>query len=67
MNFGNAFQNLINLLIGTIYSLFSDNIFCISFFLKLFASSSETFSFGHYGTKLFSLFYLPGVINTPIT
>ena len=35
MNFWDVFQNLINLLVGRIYPLLSDNIFSFRFFLKL--------------------------------
>ena len=62
INFWSDFQNLINLLIGRIYPLFSDNIFSIRFFLILFASSSEIFSFGHYRTKLSRYFVIRGVL-----
>ena len=62
MNFWNVFQNLINLLIGRIYPLFSDSIFSFKFFLNLFASGSEGFSFGHDDTKLFHYFVFRGLI-----
>ena len=62
MNFWNVFQNLINLLIGRIYPLFSDNIFSFRLFLNLFASSSEIFLFGHYGTKLSSYFVFRAIL-----
>ena len=61
MSFRNIFQNKVNLL----YPFFSDNIFSYRFFLSLFSSSSDIFSFGHYGTKPFpSLFFVLGAINT---